>query len=264
MAQPRFYIPELAAGESPLPTDQDHHARHVLRMRDGDTAVAFNGRGLWVHGRLTLAKRSSSFVSEGELTQDSPPQPRLTVAAATPKADRAMQLVEQLSQLGVSRLVWIITDRSVTHPDADGGKMTRFRRLAIESAKQARRNFVMDIQPPVSLPDFLAAPGAGVTDFLWTKPDAQETLFHWAADAARPQAAITPLSGAKTMPASADRAVDITPAILTGPEGGWTDAETVLLSAHKNVHPIRLTPTILRIETAATAAAAIICTAWQK
>ncbi len=263
MAQPRFYIPDLAPGESPLPEDQDHHARNVLRMEHGDAAIAFNGRGLWGPGQLRLSKRSSCFVSEGDLTQDSPPWFRLTVATAAPKADRAMQLVEQLSQIGVSRLVWIITDRGVAQPEADGGKMTRFRRLAVESAKQARRNFLMEILPPISLRKFLVAPGDAVTEFLWTLPGTAQTLFDWTAGGISRREFHTAENPEKP-PQSSDHTAGFAPAVLIGPEGGWSDEEAALLSAHGNVHPVRLTPTILRIETAAAVAAAMLCTAWQK
>ncbi len=255
MAIPRFYIPDLCPGDSPLPEDQDHHARHVLRLRHGEEIIAFNGRGLWGRGTLVLERRESLFRLSGSLVQDIASSQTITAACAVPKADRAMTLVEQLSQIGVARLVWLHCRHSVVHPDAGGGKMLKFRRVAVESARQCQRNFVMDITAPVRLPDFLGNPGAGVTDMLWTDPDAGESLFNFIIK--YKQTHTSNSSGKTDHPAQAAQTT-AGPAILIGPEGGWSEEETVLLAAHPHVHAVRLTDTILRMETAAVVAAAIL------
>ncbi len=253
MATTRFYIPNLGLGETALPDDQDHHARHVLRMRDGETVIAFNGRGFWATGRLVIGRRESCFITAGPLRQDLPPRVRVTVASATPKADRAMQMVEQLSQIGVQRLVWLNTEFAVVHPDKEGGKMAKFRRAAAESAKQCGRNFVMEIDGPVALVDLLSQAGADTNDFLWGQPTAEKSIFEWLIKTADLKAAVDGhISTDGGKPAS------YAPTVLIGPEGGWSDTETRLLSADHRVHAVRLTSTVLRMETAAVVAAAII------
>ncbi len=253
MATTRFYIPDLGAGETALPDDQDHHARHVLRMEDGQMAIAFNGRGLWAMGRLVMRRRESCFVPTEPLRQDSPPPLAVTVASATPKADRAMQMVEQLSQLDVQRLVWLDTDYAVVHPDKQGGKMVKFRRAAAESAKQCGRNFVMEIDGPVALFDFLGQPASGTVEFLWGRPAAEESLFdRLTRTACLKSPADVNASG------TGERPGGYTMVVLIGPEGGWSHAETRLLSADARVHAVRLAATVLRMETAAVTAAAII------
>src|SRR5690606_34496406 len=87
---------------------------------------------------------------------DPPMRPRLTVAAAIPKGDRAMDMVAALSQLGVDELAPLAAERSVVEPRA--GKLERFERAAVESAKQCGRNHLMAVSPVATLAEVLARP----------------------------------------------------------------------------------------------------------
>jgi 16S rRNA (uracil1498-N3)-methyltransferase len=238
----RFYIPALSDQLPPgrttvlLADDQSHHARTVLRLSGGEPVILFDGRGAWIAGHIagSVDKRRPVAVEVASpLTVDPPPAPRLTLATAIPKGERADWLVEQASQLNVSRISWLTCDRSVVKPREGSAKVEKFRRLAIESAKQCHRTHLLHIDDPVDVNALLKANPSST--LLWLDPRAPQSL---------PQ----------LLPALSS--TDIL--ALVGPEGGWSDGENALLSSHSQIQPIRLTPTVLRIETAAAAVAAIL------
>jgi 16S rRNA (uracil1498-N3)-methyltransferase len=163
----------------------------------------------------------------------------LTLITAVPKGERAEWLIEQASQLGVSAVQWLESDRSVDKPREGGGKMEKWRRLAIESAKQCHRTYLMEIRDAARLESLLPAALVAGTKILWLDPD--------------------PASQPATKLLAASSHTHIT--ALIGPEGGWSPAEHVLLNDAQGkgqVQRVHLTPTVLRIETACAAIAAIV------
>jgi 16S rRNA (uracil1498-N3)-methyltransferase len=247
----RFFVPDLlprsgdAAGLIRLPDDQAHHARTVLRLEPGQPILLFDGAGHWSTGKLAaVGKHELTATLTGPLTTDAPPATALTLAAAIPKGERAEWLVEQASQLDVAAIQWLDTDRGVVKPKEGGGKLAKWRRLAIESAKQCGRTHLMDIREPLSLTAALACATAEnetlPQTLLWLEPREGPD--------SRPLAAI-----------AAARPPRIT--ALIGPEGGWSDREFQLLEARAAAGAltrVRLTRTVLRIETACAAVAALI------
>jgi 16S rRNA (uracil1498-N3)-methyltransferase len=160
----------------------------------------------------------------------------LTLAVALPKGPRADWMIEKLSELGVARLIPLLTERSVAQA-AGKSKTERWHRIAVESAKQSRRQGVMAITPPTPLTDLAdcwrnAADVAPAAWLLSTEPGAQSA-------------------------ASALRAGPAPNLLLVGPEGGWTDDELILLGQYP-IKRVRLLQSILRVETAAIAAAALV------
>ncbi len=239
----RFHLPELLpqSGETPfrLPEEEAHHARNVLRLEAGSDIELFDGSGHAAPARLTAVTRQAVTATlTGPMTTDPPAPLELTLAVAIPKADRADTLVEQASQLEVAGLQWLDTERSVVKPREGGNKLAKWRRLAIETAKQCGRNRVLQIHEPRTLAALLADLPAGL--LLWLEP--------------RDDPATRPLARLIPSPGSAVTA-------LIGPEGGWSDRERTLLTdlvRHKKIHRVLLTRTILRIETAAAATAALL------
>jgi 16S rRNA (uracil1498-N3)-methyltransferase len=139
-------------------------------------------------------------------------------------------MIEKLSELGVAEFIPLITQRSVVHPEGKG-KLGRWERLAAEAAKQSRRSGVMRIASLTPLPDLLASPSAGTT--------------------------IVPLSTAHDAKPFSSILRPPSILVLVGPEGGWSDDELNLFK-HRHLTPITLGATILRVETAAIAAAAAV------
>ncbi len=230
----RFFLPALSVGELQLPADQAHHIRDVLRLTEGTQVEVFDGAGQRAGGELV-------FVSaKGVVVRIRAVQPcgeggsvmHLTVAAAVPKAARADWMVEKLSELGVDVFIPLATARSVALPRGNG-KLDRWNRLAEESAKQSGRAGVMQIAALTDLEELIRSTVEGSdTWYLSTDRGA------------------VPLSGSLV-------AMPLRLTLLIGPEGGWT-AEEIAAFEIRNIAPKRLTASILRIETAAVAAAAII------
>ena len=143
-------------------------------------------------------------------------------------------MIEKLSELGVTRFIPLKTARSVVHPTGQS-KRDRWMRIATESAKQSHRAGVMRIDELTEIDQLEFAQGKGQWWYLSTKEDAM------------------PIARACSE-TSFDQLF-----LLIGPEGGWTDEELSHF-ASSGLTGVKLTATILRVETAAIAAAAIAAT----
>jgi 16S rRNA (uracil1498-N3)-methyltransferase len=229
----RFYCPDGARdGRWRLGAEEARHLSRVCRLGVGDTVEIFDGEG---HATKALVVKVESHGVE--LTPLSPPLPErlgpfpLTLASAVPKGDRFDWLVEKATELGVERLIPIVTERSVVEPG--DSKLARLRKSIIEASKQCRRDRLMILDPPMRWDQFVGL-----------YPQSLRFL-------ADPQG-IAP-SRWPTIPPGE-------PVILAvGPEGGFTPSEqqagnlagwlTVSLGTH-----------ILRIETAGLAGCAALLT----
>jgi 16S rRNA (uracil1498-N3)-methyltransferase len=225
----RFYTPDsLGPGAFHLSGPEAHHLATVRRLASGDRIVLFNGDGneyaaeIVSVGKKSVALnvRSAAFVDR-EL-----PFP-LAIASALPKGDRADYLIEKLTELGVTRFEPLITARSVVVPRANA--VEKFERAVVEASKQCGRNRLMAIDPPRKWSEFLDTTGPGSRILLHPSPGAPQ---------------LTPAMG---MGAT----------IAIGPEGGFTDEEVEqAVAARWQMAALGLR--VLRIETAAVAAAALI------
>src|SRR3954468_21122064 len=126
----RLLVPLLRPGPNPLPDDQAHHARDVLRLKLGDEVELFTPAGHSAAG--TIVQLSSDAVIV-EVQQIKKPITtfELIIASPIPKGARADWMIEKLSELGVARFVPVITKRSVVHPEVKN-KLDRWQRLAEE------------------------------------------------------------------------------------------------------------------------------------
>jgi 16S rRNA (uracil1498-N3)-methyltransferase len=251
----RFYCPDLHAGSIELPEDQAHHALHVLRLTAGTPVELFDGRGGVAAARLTTpAKRTVAALAD-ELRHDPAPWLRLTIASAVPKADRAEWLVDQASQLNVTALQWLDCQRSVVKPREGGGKMEKFARLAIESAKQCGRNHVLELRDMVRVAEALKQTDAAQVWLL--DPRAEASVADAVGELSIQPPSPVPAASAGAASSAADSGI----LALVGPEGGWSPEELAACAAHPRIRTLRLAPTILRIETACCAIAALCAAA---
>jgi 16S rRNA (uracil1498-N3)-methyltransferase len=222
----------LSNGPVRLSADQAHHLRDVLRLKEGDPVEVFDDAGN--AGEAAIEQCGADYVVlRVQKIRTIEPTRQIVIASAVPKGDRADWMIEKLSELGVHRFTPLMTARSVVHPKG-ASKRDRWLRLATESAKQSRRSGVMQIDELTSLENALAQ-----IDFGYV---------------------LTTESGARSMldiPQSTIATRQSPICLLIGPEGGWTDQELDLFRA-RNLTGVRLTETILRVETAAVAAAAVI------
>lgn len=226
----RFYTAdELGPGEYALAGAEAHHLAAVRRFAPGDRVVLFNGDGHEYPCEILSAGKRS--VALNVLARESPDRELgfpVVVASALPKGDRADFLIEKLTELGVTRFLPLVTSRAVVQPKP--AVVEKFARAVIEASKQCGRNRLMAVDPPRKWSDFLALPDVPATRFvLHTGP------------------------GLSTLGASAGAGC----AVAIGPEGGFTPEE-VSAALACGWAAASLGPRVLRVETAAVAAAALL------
>lgn len=237
----RFYCPGLSASvreqgpwDAPvqLGPDESKHAVRVLRLSAGDAVTLFDGQGLVAEGTISpvTGSRDAVCVVVTDARRMASLQPELTLAVALPKGSRVDDMVEQLSQMGVDRVIPLRTRRSVV--DARDTKLDRLARAAIESAKQCGRAHVMKIDATLDFDRALSQPAQ---TRLIAAPG-RDTIDEKFTDDLRRTTGVL---------------------VLIGPEGGWDDAELVAADA-AGFARWSLGPHVMRIETAAVAAAAIV------
>lgn len=225
---PRLFVrTPLAAGASvELDQGQANYLGNVLRLGVGGEALLFNGAdGEWLARIVDVGKKRMTLLAErAERAQEQPSA--LWLAFAPVKRSQTDWLVEKATELGVSRLLPLITQRTVV----ERVRLDRLESIAIEAAEQCNRTTVPAIDAPQPLGRFLQSREPSPTLYF-----ADEHGGEPAASAFKPGPAI----------------------ILTGPEGGFTDDERSAIRAVNGAVPISLGPRILRAETAALAAAAV-------
>jgi 16S rRNA (uracil1498-N3)-methyltransferase len=227
----RFYCPELSkTGQLALEGDEAKHLARVRRLGPGDVVEVFDGRGFATRAEVTRIGRDRvELQTIGEPLPDRSPTCRLTLATAVPKGERFDWLVEKATEMGVERLVPIITERSVVDPSA--AKLDRLRRVIVEASKQCGRNRLMMLDQPCAWYAFLSMP-EGMSRFL-AHPDGLPPST-WP----KPR-----LGGPATL--------------AIGPEGGFTDAEVDQARA-AGWSVVSLGASLLRIETAGLAGCAML------
>lgn len=227
---PLFYCPTLAsAGTIELPEAEAHHLAHVLRLKAGDAVELFNGNGLVGQGVVEKVGKRTVACDVTSVAHESPPTPEITLATAVPKGERFDWLVEKATELGVSRLVPLITERSTVDPRES--KLDRLRQTIIAACKQSGRSHLMELTSPMTWKQFLS--GVGQSQLVVAHPFAPPIgLPNFTAR--NPGEAIV---------------------LAVGPEGGFTDEE-LALAEKRGARLISLGRHILRIETAGLALAA--------
>jgi 16S rRNA (uracil1498-N3)-methyltransferase len=225
----------VSAGELTLDEREAHHLRDVLRLTTQTPVEIFDHAGNVGVGYLDKVSANQVTVLIQSIHAAPTESFRLILASAVPKAARGDWMVEKLSELGVDTFIPLATERSVVLPEGKN-KLDRWRRLASEASKQSHRSGVMQIESLTPLSKaILAAKHAGQCWHLSTAPDAA------------PIRKIATQLSANTV------------ALFIGPEGGWSPEEEQQFLQLK-IPAVSLTQTILRIETAAIAAAAVVTT----
>jgi 16S rRNA (uracil1498-N3)-methyltransferase len=224
---PRLYVESpLGAGvRVELDAAQANYLGNVMRLKEGDRLLIFDGMsGEWL-AEIAEAARKRMTLSVGEPTRPQESAPDLWLAFAPVKKGRVDWLVEKAVELGVARLLPVVTQRTIV----DKLNLDRMRAHIIEAAEQCGRTALADIDEPVRLDAFLKQRGGA------------RTLYF--ADETGGEPAATAFQSGPSM-------------ILTGPEGGFTPEEAAAVRSSPNSRAISLGPRILRAETAALAAVA--------
>lgn len=226
MSPPHLFAASVAGEHVVIEGDDAHHAVRVLRLSAGERVTVSDGAGTVAAGVVVEAGRRLTVEVTSRRTVSREP-PRLVVVQGIPKAGKFEQIVQKLTELGVDEIVPLRAHRSVARWDT-GAKLERLRAIGREAAKQSRRAWLPTIADPV---DLSGAPRASL------------------ALALHEEAALR-LSGA--LPAELPTEVSV----FIGPEGGFDPQEMALLAGI--AVPVSLGPQILRTETAALVACALI------
>jgi 16S rRNA (uracil1498-N3)-methyltransferase len=247
MSLPRFFLaapPE--AGRIELLAGEAEHALKVLRMRQGDACEGVDGAGhCWPLRVARVTARSIELEPCGSVRTTPPagepgaPLPWIELAVAWPRKNLGERMIGSLVQLGVAAITPLEARQGGPAP-CPREAPERWAKLAREACKQSRRSWLPVFHERASvagLAERLQAPGCCVLD-----PQAAPTLVEWLGELDR---TITGF-GTETHPVQ----------LVVGPEGGLHDEELAVLR-ERGAAFARLAPHVLRIETAARAAAAI-------
>ncbi len=237
----RFFVApgSLPAGAHPgrevsLGAGLAHRLGRVLRLKPGDRVVlAGGGRDLEVE-LTAVSPRSVSAAVVAEVA--SPPEPaiELVLYQSLIRAQRFDLVLEKGTELGVSRFVPLVSERSQGRPERESGRIERWRRIVLEAAEQCGRGRAPEVGKPSSLAEALAgAPGL--------------RLLPWEGE--RAQGLRSVLRGLSEKPAAVS--------LFIGPEGGFSEGEVGLARKH-GAATVSLGRRILRSETAGIVAAAVV------
>jgi 16S rRNA (uracil1498-N3)-methyltransferase len=220
-----------------LPPDTASHIAKVLRARLGDELILFNGDGREFSSAVDAIRgsRVSASVGEGRHVDRESPL-AITLLQCVPRGDRMDFIVQKATELGVSRIVPVLSQRSVVRLDAGQAesKAAHWRAVAVSACEQCGRNRLPAIDAAQPLLNYL---GNSVPN--------QGPRLVFAPDAASPPVGTGQRSGLNSQIAAAEVAI--------GPEGGFADDELEAFRV-SGFSQVGLGPRILRTETAAIAA----------
>jgi 16S rRNA (uracil1498-N3)-methyltransferase len=225
-AAAQVFVDDPAA---PVLSEADaHHLATVLRLRRGEEVIVADGHGAWARtqwqgdGVLGALQEGQGVGGAGSVQREARTESPLTVAFAPTKGERPEWVVQKLTELGIDRIVPLISERSVVRWSGRRGAATveRLRRVAREAAAQCRRVWLPEVGDTVRFADLPSLGGPG-------------------------EVVLAQLSGDR--PTVAQRVVAV------GPEGGWSTEELA-----SGLPTVGFGLSVLRAETAAVTAGALM------
>lgn len=244
---PRLYLDlPLATGQGvPFDRDQANYLRNVLRLGQGDPVLLFNGRdGEWQAKLVELGKKTLA-AEIGERQREQPSPRDLQFLFAPLKHARLDYMAQKAVEMGVSRLQPVIT----RHTQVARVNVERMHANAIEAAQQCGVLSIPEVGEPVPFKALL-------------RPSEADRLLIFCDEDAELKDPVAALAGVRSRPNAllpASTAEEVQPmAVLIGPEGGFSQEERDALLERPNVLRLSLGPRILRGDTAAVAALALV------
>lgn len=233
---PRFFLPSLGhSGEAvEFPPEESAHASRVLRLKTGTRVELLNGRGLVARAELTGVGRKqlrAKVISQEDFPA---PAPGITLFQSVIKGRHMDWVIQKATELGVTRIVPTLCERSVPDfsPREAEKKRARWESIATEALKQCGLPWLPRIEAPVPLDRCLTAGSPPPISFLGALVPGVQHLRD-ALEALQPESNRGRECG-----------------VWLGPEGDFTSGELELIQAIGAI-PASLGPRVLRSETAA-------------
>jgi 16S rRNA (uracil1498-N3)-methyltransferase len=231
----RFYIPPARWGAMTLENGEAHHCADVLRLDQKSKVAVFDGRGTETTAEVVAVERGRVRLRSLSTSRTEPLRCSVTLAQAVPKGKKMDTIVQKATELGVSRIVPLLSERTVVQVEMEEAqkKREKWEQIAIEAAKQCGQNWLPEIAGPTTPKRFFVDMGqyeASLIASLQNDARGFKQVFtdFYEQHGRRPASAL----------------------ILIGPEGDFTPAETSLAKSAGCV-PVTLGPIVLRSETAA-------------
>jgi len=244
MTRRRFYAsPESFAADQSvvhLSAEETRHLRDVLRLAPGERVFVFNGQGQEFECLIEEVKREQARLKVlAEVAASSPESPLdITLAVALLKGEKFDLVVQKTTELGVRAIIPIVTRLADVRlrDDSDAQKrLVRWRRIALEAAKQSGRSRLPEISEPVN-----------ISALLSMKTSDQETCLMFSERSGEPLKQVLEVENVITAVTA-----------LVGSEGGWTDEEIEQIT-EANWKIVTLGGRTLRAETAAISVCALL------
>lgn len=239
MTRRRWIADSWDEGTASLTGEQASHLIRVLRAQPGTEYDIVAGDRVW-HGVIAgISGDAVRFNLIAEVQAD--PALPITLLLSIFKFDRLEWAIEKCTELGIERVVPVIARRSEKHlAQSAQNRIERWRRIARESAKQSRRSDIPAIDDVRPLKTAVRQTCDSATQLLLAEQERSTTLRHAVEEAIR--------DSGEEMPSIH---------IAVGPEGGWAAEEEALFDA-EGWRSVSLGPRILRAETAAITATAVV------
>ncbi|HEX5459800.1 MAG TPA: 16S rRNA (uracil(1498)-N(3))-methyltransferase [Steroidobacteraceae bacterium] len=226
--------PLTAGRRHTIEGDAANHIARVLRLRPGDPLILFDGRGGEYAARVEEFRKSAVIVAVGDRSAvERESALPITLAQGVSRGERMDWVVQKATELGVTRIIPVLTERSVVKLDAKQAQRKRlhWQGIAIAACEQSGRDRIPGVDAPLTMAELLGEADGGATGVLLSP-------------AGNLRVADLPRSGKGIV-------------VLIGPEGGLAEAEQRAAVAAGFV-AVRLGPRVLRTETAAVAALTLL------
>jgi 16S rRNA (uracil1498-N3)-methyltransferase len=236
----RFYLPssESASDHIALTGSEAHHAADVLRVKAGEEVAVLDGAGGEMICRVESAMRKKVQLEVQQRKTDPPPPWRITLVQAVPKGKMLEAIIQKATELGVWRIVPLLSQRVTTHLEGDSieHKAEKWRQTAVEAIKQCGQRWLPQVDPATTLPALLARRDKfDLTLVASLQDDRRHLRDYFHAGGRRPEVIC----------------------LWIGPEGDFAPEEMDSIKG-AGALPITLGPLILRSETAALCALSIL------
>ena len=236
----QFRIPkDLNGNKLEILGKEAHHIANVLRLKEGATVGLFDGFGYKAIGTILDITNDRVLVElNNDRVANTEPPVEVTLYQALPKKDKFELVIQKATELGVAKIVPIITKRTIVHVDSEKSKkkVERWNKIAQEACKQSGRAYVPQISEPISFKT------------IFCEIKAELNLMPYEAETEKSLKQVL-----KSFKVSIPKGIGI----FIGPEGGW-DKEEVEMAVNKGIIPVTLGPRILRTETASLAVLTLI------